>query len=61
MAQIQTTITPNPAPLPSIDPTTLVQSESPTAVILAIAILISVLMGGITKLIRVLVVTRSYR
>jgi hypothetical protein len=44
-----------------IDPTPIIQSESPTAVILAIAILISILVNGITKLVRVIVVTRSVR
>jgi hypothetical protein len=44
-----------------IDPTPITQSESPTAVILAIAILISILVNGITKLVRVIVVTRSVR
>ena len=43
----------------SIDPTPIIQSESPTAVILAIAILISILVNGITKLVRVIVVTRK--
>jgi hypothetical protein len=44
-----------------IDPTPIIQSESPTAVILAIAILISILVSSITKLVRVIVVTRSIR
>jgi hypothetical protein len=44
-----------------IDPTPIIQSESPTAVILAIAILISILISGITGLVRVIVVTRSCR
>jgi hypothetical protein len=44
-----------------IDPTPILQSESPTAVILAIAILISILVSGITGLVRVIVVTRSFR
>jgi hypothetical protein len=44
-----------------IDPTPIIQSESPTAVILAIAILISTLIGGITKLVRVIMMTRSFR
>jgi hypothetical protein len=44
-----------------IDPTSIIQSESPTAVILAITILISILVNGITKLVRVIVVTRSVR
>jgi hypothetical protein len=38
----------------SIDPTPIVQSDSPTAVILAIAILLSTLMNGVTKLVRTL-------
>lgn len=44
-----------------IDPTPIIQSESPTAVILAIAILISILTSGITGLVRVIVVTKSNR
>lgn len=39
-----------------IDPTPIIQSESPTAVILAIAILISILTSGITGLVRVMVI-----
>ncbi|MGA7935932.1 MAG: hypothetical protein WCA35_20435 [Kovacikia sp.] len=46
---------------PSIDPTPIIQSESPTAVILAIAILISMLVSGITGLMRVIMVTKSCR
>jgi hypothetical protein len=38
----------------SIDPTPIVQSDSPTAVILAIAILLSTLMNGVTQLVRTL-------
>jgi hypothetical protein len=44
-----------------IDPTPITQSEFPTAVILAIAILISILVNSITKLVRVIVVNRSVR
>lgn len=44
-----------------IDPMPIIQSESPTAVILALAILISILVSGITGLVRVIVVTRSFR
>lgn len=44
-----------------IDPTPIIESESPTAIILAIAILISMLVGSITGLVRVIVVTRSSR
>ena len=44
-----------------IDPTPIAQSDSPTAVILAVAILLSILLGGITGLVRVLVVARSGR
>ena len=49
------------SPIAPIDPTPIVHSESPTAVILAIAILISILISGITGLVQVLVVTRSGR
>jgi hypothetical protein len=45
----------------SIDLAHVIHSESPTAVILAIAILISILVNSITKLVRVIVVTRSVR
>ncbi len=38
-----------------IDPALIVKSESPTAIILAIALLISILVSGITGLVRVLV------
>jgi len=48
-------------PIAPIDPTSIIQSDSPTAVILAIAILISMLISGITGLVRVIVVTRSCR
>ncbi|MCL6436311.1 MAG: hypothetical protein K6T90_19295 [Leptolyngbyaceae cyanobacterium HOT.MB2.61] len=49
------------SPIAPIDPTPIIQSESPTAVILAIAILISILTSGITGLVRVIVMTRSFR
>jgi hypothetical protein len=54
--QLQTTTSIVP-----IDPTPIVQSESPTAVILAITILIAILTSGITGLVRVIVMTRSRR
>jgi len=45
------------SPIPSIDPKPIVEhGESPTAIILAIAILISTLVGSITGLVRVIVV-----
>jgi hypothetical protein len=44
-----------------IDPTPIIQSESPTAVILAIAIFVSILISGITGLVRVIMMTRSFR
>ena len=49
------------SPIAPIDPTPIAQSESPTAVILAIAILISVLVSGITSLVRAVMVRRSLR
>lgn len=61
MAQIQTTTNQPSAPMLPIDPTPIIQSESTTSVILAIAILISILISGITGLVQLLVVTRSRR
>jgi hypothetical protein len=62
MNQQQSKLTQQIAPsIAPIDPTPIVQSESPTAVILAIAILISILISGITGLVRVIVMTRSCR
>jgi hypothetical protein len=46
---------------PYLDPTPIIQSESPTAVILAIAIFVSILISGITGLVRVIIMTRSFR
>lgn len=42
-----------------IDPTPIIQSASPTAVILAIAILISILLGSITGLIQVILLVKT--
>lgn len=39
-----------------IDPQLIAQSESPTAIILALAILISILIGSITGLVRVIII-----
>ncbi|MBD2325838.1 hypothetical protein [Alkalinema sp. FACHB-956] len=44
-----------------IDPTPIAQSESPTAVILAIAILISTFTASLTGLVQVIMNARSYR
>jgi hypothetical protein len=49
------------SPIAPIDPTVIVQSESPTAVILAIAILISILISGVTGLVWVIMVNRFRR
>jgi hypothetical protein len=50
------------AQMSPIDPKPIVEhGESPTSIILAIAILISILVSGITGLVRVIVVTRSGR
>jgi hypothetical protein len=46
-------------PITPIDPTPIVQSASPTAVILAIAILISILLGSITGLIQVILLVKT--
>jgi hypothetical protein len=58
MSQIQTKHNPNTISSP-IDPMPIVQSTSPTAVILAIAILISILLGSITGLIQVILATTA--
>jgi hypothetical protein len=57
--QDQPITTQNSAPVLPIDPTPIAQSESPTAMILAIAILISLLTSGITGLVQVIMLTRS--
>jgi hypothetical protein len=45
-----------------IDPQPIVEhGESPTAIILAIAILISMLFSGITGLVRIIVMSKNYR
>jgi hypothetical protein len=49
------------SPIAPIDPTPIIQSESPTAVILAISILISILVGSITSLIQVIMMTKTSR
>ena len=44
-------------PIAPIDPTVIVEhGESPTAIILAIAILIAILLGSLTGLVRVVVI-----
>jgi hypothetical protein len=49
------------AQMSPIDPKQIVEhGESPTSIILAIAILISMLIGGITGLVRVIMMTRSF-
>ncbi|GEM_PF-3713333 len=54
-SQLQPTSTQQTVPpIVSLDPALIVKSDSPTAVILAIAILISMLIGGITGLARVM-------
>ncbi len=62
--QLPNQITENYPPVTSIapiDPMPIVQSNSPTAVILAIAILISILVSSITGLVLAIVMTRSRR
>lgn len=62
MAQIQSITNQNTVPMPPIDTQQIVEhGESPTAIILAIAILSSTLISGITGLVRVILVTRSFR
>lgn len=49
-------------PITPIDPAQIAKhGESPTAIILAIAMLISMLLSSITKLVRAIMVTRSFR
>lgn len=50
-----------PSQIAPVDPTPIIQSESPTAVILATAILISILVNSITRLVRVIMLTKSSR
>jgi hypothetical protein len=59
MSQQQATATqPTTPAIAPIDPSSIVHSESLTAVILAIAILISILVSSITGLVLVILVTR---
>jgi hypothetical protein len=47
-------------PIAPIDPKTIVENgESPTAIILAIAILIAILLGSVTGLVQVIVTGRQ--
>jgi hypothetical protein len=61
MNQQKSTLTNQSTSIAPIDPTPIIQSQSPTAVILAIAILISILIASITGLVLVIVVNRSSR
>jgi hypothetical protein len=54
MTQIQSNTNQTAHSTVPIDPTPFIQSESPTAVILAISILISILLGSIAGLIQVI-------
>ena len=57
MTQQQPTTTEQAMPIAPIDPKTIIErGESPTAIILAIAILITFLFGSLTQLIRVIVI-----
>ncbi len=58
MSQTQPTTTNQTIPpIVPIDPTPIVENgESPTAIILAIAILLAILLGSMTGLVRVIVV-----
>jgi hypothetical protein len=61
MQDLKTTI-PQTLPITSIETQPIIEhGESPTAIILAIAVLISILLAGITKLARVLIMTKSSR
>ena len=61
MSQAQPTTTNQTIPpIAPIDPTTIVENgESPTAIILAIAILIAILFGSVTGLVQVILVGRQ--
>ncbi len=61
MSQTQPTITNQTIPpIAPIDPTPIVENgESPTAIILAIAILIAILFGSVTGLVQVIVIVRQ--
>ncbi len=61
MSQTQPTTTNQTIPpISPIDPTPIVENgESPTAIILAIAILIAILLGAVTGLVRVIVIERQ--
>jgi len=61
MSQAQPTTTNQTIPpIAPIDPTTIVENgESPTAIILAIAILIAILFGSVTGLVQVIVIVRQ--
>ncbi|HEY9797172.1 MAG TPA: hypothetical protein V6D30_16135 [Leptolyngbyaceae cyanobacterium] len=61
MSQAQPTTTNQTLPpIAPIDPTTIVENgESPTAIILAIAILIAILLGSVTGLVQVIVTGRQ--
>lgn len=48
------TTTETTAPIAPLDAAPIAQSDSPAAIILAIAILLSSLMGGITQLVRIM-------
>jgi hypothetical protein len=61
MSQTQPTTTNKTIPpIAPIDPTPIVENgESPTAIILAIAILIAILLGSVTGLVQVIVTGRQ--
>ncbi|PSB22589.1 hypothetical protein C7B76_03310 [filamentous cyanobacterium CCP2] len=59
MSQQQLVSTQQTAPHASIDPEPIAQSESPTAIILAIAILLSISIGSITQLVQVILTTKK--
>lgn len=60
MNQQQLTSTEQTVPqIAPIDPEPIAQSESPTAIILAVAILLSIALGSITQLVQVILTTKK--
>jgi hypothetical protein len=49
------------SPISPVDIIPIIQSESPTAIILACTILIAVSIGGITGLVRAIIGTKKFR
>jgi hypothetical protein len=61
MSQQPTTTSQPIAPIAPIDPEPIAQSDTSTAVILAVAILLSITIGSITQLVQVILTTNKSR